>query len=188
MILYNSVALYAPSLAIASITNIPITVSILITAVLSAFYISVVSSGVQYFSSYNFFPGRSKSRNSHFRNSNVINISHNDLHNFNFITRDEHPWCVHKCCAWKAVHSQWVSPYNVWGMCKWAQPLRNEIDSKISLFYSPQMQILTRLETNRIEQRPIDAHTEFPASSSLLEYSSVDLIFKITLQNPQYTS
>eukprot|EP00081_Caenorhabditis_elegans_P025338 NP_508460.3 Uncharacterized protein CELE_F52H2.4 [Caenorhabditis elegans] len=41
MILYNSVALYAPSLAIASITNIPITVSILITAVLSAFYISV---------------------------------------------------------------------------------------------------------------------------------------------------
>ncbi|EGT30047.1 hypothetical protein CAEBREN_01710 [Caenorhabditis brenneri] len=41
MLLYNSVALYAPSLAIASITKIPITISILITATLSAVYISV---------------------------------------------------------------------------------------------------------------------------------------------------
>uniref|UniRef100_A0A1I7TCQ4 Sodium-coupled monocarboxylate transporter 2 n=1 Tax=Caenorhabditis tropicalis TaxID=1561998 RepID=A0A1I7TCQ4_9PELO len=41
MLLYNSVALYAPSLAIASLTKIPITISILITATLSALYISV---------------------------------------------------------------------------------------------------------------------------------------------------
>ncbi|EFO89826.1 hypothetical protein CRE_07367 [Caenorhabditis remanei] len=41
MMLYNSVALYAPSLAIATITKIPITISILITAILSAVYISV---------------------------------------------------------------------------------------------------------------------------------------------------
>uniref|UniRef100_A0A8R1ER45 Sodium-coupled monocarboxylate transporter 1 n=1 Tax=Caenorhabditis japonica TaxID=281687 RepID=A0A8R1ER45_CAEJA len=41
MILYNSVALYAPSLAIASITKIPITISIFITAFISAVYISI---------------------------------------------------------------------------------------------------------------------------------------------------
>ncbi|CAB3400503.1 unnamed protein product [Caenorhabditis bovis] len=41
MILYNSVALYAPSLAISSITKIPILLSIFITAFLSATYICV---------------------------------------------------------------------------------------------------------------------------------------------------
>ncbi|CAI5455585.1 unnamed protein product [Caenorhabditis angaria] len=41
MILYNSVALYAPSLAIATITQIPIALSILITSTLSAVYISI---------------------------------------------------------------------------------------------------------------------------------------------------
>ncbi|CAI2356695.1 unnamed protein product [Caenorhabditis sp. 36 PRJEB53466] len=41
MLLYNSVALYAPSLAIAAITKIPIAISIFITAILSAVYISI---------------------------------------------------------------------------------------------------------------------------------------------------
>ncbi|CAP23246.1 Protein CBG02091 [Caenorhabditis briggsae] len=41
MLLYNAVALYAPSLAIASLTDIPIGVSICITSLLSAVYISL---------------------------------------------------------------------------------------------------------------------------------------------------
>lgn len=42
MFLYISVALYAPALALSSITQIPLALSILITAGLSALYVSLV--------------------------------------------------------------------------------------------------------------------------------------------------
>lgn len=47
-LLYISVALYAPALALSAIAAVPLSVSILITAGLSALYVSVASCSIHY--------------------------------------------------------------------------------------------------------------------------------------------